>query len=328
MAFATIVIPHWYSPKWLQICLASLQATKNERDYEVWIADNSAPHNSIKAINNRLGENVHLMPVPEIMKTPALVLDYAIDYVTTPYLFSAENDIRFMRDGWLDWYADHLRDEYTAMVGWYWEVEEHDDTRHYIAPAATLYNVEVLKILKAECVANKQLVQSYGLNYEKRIPITATGGVEEMILTGQWGPFAERRGFLNSSPFDRPEIFWHDTGSWLFYRAECQWECARIPGKWVKQIGNNMPDVKLAYYGNNEVDAYIIHYWAGGTSHGFEYGLIGDWAGKCVEWWLRREHRLWLEVVPEDIRNESIANGVIPDFEEEIKFALTKVVEG
>jgi len=35
MAFATIVIPHWLSPKWLQICLASLKATKNERDYGI-----------------------------------------------------------------------------------------------------------------------------------------------------------------------------------------------------------------------------------------------------------------------------------------------------
>ncbi|KKL84121.1 hypothetical protein LCGC14_1967930 [marine sediment metagenome] len=328
MAFATIVIPHWLSPKWLQICLASLKATKNERDYEIWIADNSAPHSSIKAIDNRLGEGVRLIDVPDIMKTPALVLDWAIDKVNTSYLFSVETDIRFMKDGWLDWYASFVRDEYVAMVGWYWEIESHDDTRHYIAPAATLYNIEVLKILKAECVANKQLVQSYGLNYEKRIPITATGTVEEMILTGQWGPFTERRGFLNSSPFDRPEVFWHDTGSWLFYRAECQWECARIPGQWVKQQGYSMPDVKLAYYGDSEVDAYIIHYWAGGVSHSFKIGIMQGWSGQCVEWWLRREHRLWLETVPEDIREDSISKGIIPDLEEELKFALSMVREG
>ena len=88
-----------------------------------------------------------------------------------------------------------------------------------------------------------------------------------------------------------------------------------------------MPDVKLAYYGDSEQDAYIIHYWAGGVSHGFEVGIIGGWAGKCVEWWLRREHQLWLEVVPEDIRKDSIDKGIVPNFEEELKFALSKVTD-
>lgn len=328
MPYATVVIPHWLSPRWLQICIASMKATKNEKDYDVWVIDNSPGHASIKAIDNRLGEGIEIKEVPKLMQTPALALDFAIDHVETPWLFSAEIDIRFMKDNWLDWYASYAKDEYVAMVGWYWKVTEEDDGRHYIAPAATLYNTEVLKILKAECIANKQLVQSYGLNYEKRIPITATGAVEEMIKIGQWGPFAERRGFLNSSPFDRLNVYWHDTGSWLFCRAECQWECVRIPGEWIQQPIINSPNVKLTYYGPSEVDAYIIHYWAGGVSHSFEVGFMVGWTNKCVEWWLRREHKLWEEVVPEDIRNDSIAKGIIPDLEEEIKFALTKVVEG
>lgn len=333
MKFATIIIPHWISPRWLQICLTSLKSTINELEYDVWVFDNSPGHKSIQAIDNRLGEGVRILTVPDeaaILRSPAGVLDWSIDHIKTPWMFSAETDIRFMRDGWLDWYKSQMPDEHIAMIGWYWQVDpDLDDTRHYISPSATLYNMEVLRILKAGVLANKQLVQSFGRKFRKRCSIERTGtGISKAILEGNWGPFCERRGFWNMYPFPRrvDEIFWHDTGSWLYYRAQCQWECVKIPGLWVKQQPNKCPEVKYTYIGESEENAYILHYWAGGVSHSFEVDdVVGGWAVDCLEWWLRREHRLWNEIVPEDIRAESIERGLIPDPEEEITFALSKI---
>jgi len=329
MSFATVIIPHWRSPRWIQICLSSLQACKNNTPFETWVVDNSPGHDSIKAIDNRLSENVKIVTIPiEEMRTPALALDWAIDEIQTPWLFAAETDIRFMRDGWLDWYKNQMPDEHIAMIGWYWQLApfEHD-TRHYIAPSATLYNNEVLKILKAGCIANKQIVISHGRDYTDRKPIIKTGDVMGMIERGNWGPFAERRGFFHSYPVcEHHDVFWHDTGSWLFYRAECQWECVRVPGMWVKQEMNMCPPMKYTYIGETYENAYILHYWGGGVSHSFEVNdVVGGWAADCQEWWLRREQRLWEEVVPPDIREESIKNGIVPDIEEEIAYANSKV---
>jgi hypothetical protein len=278
-----------------------------------------------------LGEGVEIKQAPLSIATPAGVLDYSIDQIKTPWMFSAETDIGFIRDGWLDWYASYAKDEYVGMVGWYWELgPDVDDTRHYISPSATLYNMEMLRILKAGCIANKQLVISYGKKHEKRCPITDTGDVVGNVKSGLWGPFCERRGFYNSYPVrDHSNVFWHDTGSWLFYRAECQWECVRVPGKWVLQ--RECPECAqphFTYYGDSEESAYLIHYWAGAVSHNFEVlPQIGGWAVGCQEWWLRREYKLWMSIVPEDIRKESLESGLVPDIEEEIEYALSKIVK-
>ena len=327
--FATVIIPHYRAPRWLQICISSLKKFHNERDFEVWVIDNSAGHNSIEAITKTsLGDDIQVRVIPfEDMRTPALTLDYVIDYVETHWLFSAETDVRWLRDGWLDWYASYARDDEVGIVGWYWQLEpDMDDTRHYISPAATLYNIDMLRTLKADCIANKSLIISYGKDYKERRDVRDTGDVENMILQGHWGPFAERRGFFHSYPVrPRYEQFWHDTGSWLYYRAMCQWECVKIPGLWVSQPENNCPPMKYTYYGKSNEKAFLKHYWAGAVSHGFETGMVGGWAAHCVEWWLRREYALWQEEVPEDIRKFSEESGIIPNFEEELEYAKSRI---
>ena len=332
--FATIVIPYLHTPVWIQTCIASFKKFKNERDFDILIVDNSiyGRGESIKAITETpLGEGVKVilqekrLPDGRHYPTHGAGIDYGMQFVETPYIFATESDVTAARDGWLDWYASFVQDEGTAMVGWFWP------ERYYINPSWTLLNMRILRMIDVEIQNNKETIFVKGPGYQERFQ---QEHFKFTIESGLLGPFSEIRGFTNH--IDRPgyvneQVPWygHDTGSWLYYRLSNQYECARVPGGTVQipdwqEIGAQ--PTKYQFVGPSEEEAYLFHHSAGSVSHNFEKHLtMCEWESKCLEWWLRREYRLWEEMVPEDIRRESLEKGFIPDFNKQLERALKSI---
>ncbi len=331
MKTATVVIPHSLTTKWTQISVSSLLEYKNTTDFDILIIDNSYWDPSIKGITEtRLGENVKVV----VSKDPGrgghqLALDYAIDLIDTPWFVAWETDVRVIRDGWLDWFLSFVKDEYVAIVGWYWGTPLLDDFRHYISTAGALYRTSILKKLKTECILNKDLVFAYGRDMSKRVdivkdyPITA----EWMIGKENWGPFCEARGYGNVYPFAKARDYWiSEPGNWIYNRCSMQWECVKVPGEMVKNDEEvfEVPH-KYTYIGESEKDAYYIHYWGGTACHTFKRYKIGKTQLPKIEWWLKREHNLWEQFVPEDVRKDTISKGFSKTFEEDFELARSQV---
>lgn len=336
MKQATVVIPHAFTSRWSAIAVASLKQHKNKADFDIIVVDCSPGHPSIKTITEtRLGEGVKIVdpPAPNIAGHQ-VALDHAIDMVETPWFVAWETDVQVVRDGWLDWMLSFIKDDYVVMAGWYWAGDFADD-RHYISPAGALYRTSTLKMLKEECLRNKDLAVCYGRNMSKRIDIMKeyphTGG--KLIPAGIWGPFLEARGFGNVYPYSHQKDHWvPEPGNWVYNRCVMQWECIHLPGRFVDN--DEMPNAvnlgvpyKYTDVGPEGEEAYYRHYWAGTVSHNFDKHKIPSWDAEKLPWWLTREHRIWKEIVPEDVRKMTIEKGLVRTYEEELAYGLSQVVK-
>lgn len=324
--YATCVIPFAYTPRWGQIVIASLKAFKNDRDFHIVVMNNSPEHPAINAIAcTSVGEDVEIRTTDAKSRWHAGSLDSYIPSLETPYMFTFESDCTVNRDGWLDWYASFMKDEYVAMAGWYWMAgPDVDDERHYINTSATLYNSRILKQVNQECLNNPDSIILYGLDNEKRL---IQENFSKLVSNGAIGCFSEGRGFQQIYPVaPKPDKWWHEPGNWLYNRASCQWECAKVPGEIVRTMQLHAPEYKYNYYGESDERAYARHYWAGTVSHNFDKHLVlVQWEADSLEWWLRREHALWQEVVPESVRKISIEKGYVKKLDEELEYALGRV---
>jgi len=325
--FATVVIPFAYTPRWGQIVISSLKKFHNERDFDIVLMNNSPEHSAIQAIaQTRLSEGVNIqIPDKPRMRWHSGALDSAIymGLIKTPYMFALETDVTVMRDGWLDWYASKLQDEYTAMVGWYWHDKRFaDDYRHYINPSATLYRTELLNRLWDECTSNKDELISFGMNYEKR---QLSEHTIQMIRDEEIGPFSDSRGFFQvDAPQPRPDKWYQEPGAWIYGRLVNQYQCIKLPGELI--YNNHQPEVACNYYGDSLNDAYVVHHWAGTVSHNYDKHLVTTpWEQQAQAWWLQREFRLWKEWVSEDIREYSLKNGLVKSEEEEVAYAKSRL---
>jgi len=326
MKHTTVVIPFAFTPRWGQIVISSLKAFKNDRDFKIVIMNNSPERNDIDAVaKTTLGEGVEIRTTTEGQRIHAGSLDDYLPHLETPYMFALESDCTVNRDGWLDWFASYMKDEYMALAGWYWvEGPDIDDLRHYVNATATLYNSRILKMLYQECMNNQDHEVCYGLKMEKRFYHPET---DARVRKGHVGPFSEYRGFFHMYPVvPLPDKWWHEPGNWLYNRASCQWEVAHVPGQIVRTMQAHAPDYKYNYYGESDEEAYARHYWAGTVSHNFDKHLVSVfWEADSIEWWLRREHALWNEVVPEPVKRISIQKGYVKKLEDELKYALSRV---
>uniref|UniRef100_A0A6M3KZQ0 Putative glycosyltransferase n=1 Tax=viral metagenome TaxID=1070528 RepID=A0A6M3KZQ0_9ZZZZ len=324
--YATCVIPFAYTPRWGQIVIASLKAFKNARDFKIVVMNNSPERKDIQAIlKTPLGEGVTVLAPPANQIWHAGSLEWYVPFLETPYMFALESDCTVNRDGWLDWYASFMKDDFVAMAGWYWmQGEGVDDERHYINSSATLYNSRILKLINQECLNNLDKMICYGVNNEKRLLHDSTAKrIEERAI----GCFSEFRGFQQIYPVcPKPNKWWHEPGNWLYNRALCQWECVKVPGAIVWNEIPKAPEYRYNYYGESDETAYVRHYWAGTVSHNFDKHLVlVGWEADCIEWWLHREYDLWKEIVPEPIRKMSLEKGLVKDIDEEIKYALSRI---
>ena len=326
MKYATIIIPFGFTPRWGQIVISSLKAFKNDRDFHVVLMNNSPERNDIDAVaKTSIGEGIEIQVPPPGQRWHAGSLEYYIPQLKTPYMFALESDCTVNRDGWLDWYAGFMKDEYVAMAGWYWqERPDFDDERHYINASATLYNSNILKLLNAECLANPDSIICYGLENEKRMFHDTTA---KRIEEGYIGCFSEFRGFQQLYPVaPKPDKWWQEPGNWLYNRASCQWECVKVPGQIVRNMEPPCATYKYNFYGESDEEAYARHYWAGTVSHNFDKHLVSvPWEADCIEWWLKREYNLWKQIVPEPVRKLSLDQGYVKKLDEELKYAMSRV---
>ena len=332
MPEATVIIPHAFTTRWTQIAVASLLQHRNDADFSIIVVDNSSHHDSIKGITETdLGKHCRvILPKDPSRGGHQLALDHAIDIVETSWFVAWETDVRVMRDGWLDWLLAFVKDDYVAIVGWYWSLGEGvDDNRHYISPAGALYRTSVLKRLKQECLTNPDLAVCYGRDMSQRINLAKeyphTAG--RFIPEGNWGPFTECRGFGNVYPF--PKDQWvPEPGNWIYNRCAMQWECVHVPGEIVQSDlevqGLGLPH-KYTYVGPSEGEAYYIHYWGGSVSHNFQKHKIPPWDAEKLPFWLGREHKIWNEVVPEEVKRVTIENGWVMSYEEEYAVGMSMV---
>lgn len=330
MKTATVVIPHAFTTRWTQIAVASLRRFQNDATFDILVVDNSIPHHSIRGITETaLGAGVTVTPPQDPARGGhQLALDYAIGLVETPWFVAWETDTVAHRDGWLDWMLSFVKDDFVAMAGWYWSIGI-DDSRHYISPAGALYRTSILKMLKEECLRNKDLAVCYGRDMSKRINLASeyphTAG--RFIPEGNWGPFSECRGFGNVYPF--PIDHWvPEPGNWIYNRCSMQWECVRLPGDFVvnETVRENGIQQKHTYIGPSDAEAYYRHYWAGTVSHNFDKHQIPKHDQPKLRWWLNREYALWNEIVPEEVRRQTIDAGLVRTFDEEYSYALSRVV--
>ena len=195
-ANCTVVVPHAYTAKWLQILVTSLKECKNDHKFKIMILDNSPDDNySIRALTeSSLGEGVRVVRPPKDSQWHAGSLDYAIDLIDTPYYFATETDCRAVSNGWLDWYFDKMPDEHTAMVGWFWEVPGgKSPDRLYINSSATLYRTDILRRLRAETLRNDNFMICYGTGLKRRMWLQDR--LIECWKQKHWGPFQEVRGY-------------------------------------------------------------------------------------------------------------------------------------
>jgi len=326
MKYATVVIPFGYTPRWLQTVISSLKKFKNERDFDIIVMNNTPERPDIRAIlDTPLGEDVQVCVPPASQRGHGGALDHAIQMVKTPFMFALESDCVVLRDGWLDWYASFIRDKYTAMAGWFWCAgEEVDDERHYINSSATLYDNQILRRLRSECRQNPDTIIAYGINNEKRMDHKHSA---KKILEKEMGPFSETRGYQQVYPVcPKPDKWWMEPGAWLYYRASCQWECARVPGDIVYNPPGMQPEYQLNYYGDSLEEAYAFHFWGGTVAHNFEKHLVTvPWEAQAMQWWLMREHDQWELWVPEDIRKMSIEKGIVRSLQDELDYAQKRV---
>lgn len=317
MKDVTVAIPHAYTTKWLQIVITSLKAFNNDHNFDILVLNNTPENDSIKGITETgLAENVRIEVPPPGSRVHARALDYAIDIVDTPYLFATETDCRAMKNNWIDGYFKYLRDEYVAMVGWFWDIPQSD--RLYINSSATLYSMKILKRLKKEIFENDQRMICYGTGLTKRYMMTDY--LQDLFNNKDWGPFSEQRGYQEVF-HHRDDKFWQEPGAWLYFRAQCEYECVKIPGVFVTQ--ENPHVASATYYGTKE-DPYYIHYWGGTSSHNWEkHAVISRWELCALDWWIQREDKLWKEVVDEGVRSKTLEMGLVRTGEEERKFILT-----
>jgi len=316
MKDATIAVPHAYTTKWLQIVLTSLKAFKNDHTFDILVLNNSPQNESILGITETgLADGVRIVVPPEKSRVHARSLDYAIDIVDTPYLFTTDTDCRAMQDNWLDVYFSYMTDEYVAMAGWLWDLPGTD--RLYIVCSAALYNMSILRKLKQEALRNENFMICYGTDLKKRYPMNEH--LMDLFKTGNWGCFMEQRGYQEIF-HHREGKYWMEPGCWLYFRAQCEYECAKIPGVWET---NENPHVAAAtWYGSKE-DPFYAHYWGGVSSHNWEVApVIVEWELRALEWWIDREDRIWKEVVDEGVRRKTLEMGLVKTGEEEKEFIL------
>lgn len=327
----TVVIPHALTTRWTQIAVSSLLGHQNDTPFDIIVINNTPGHPSIRGITETtLGNLVKVVSPTDPANTGhQLSLDQAIDLVETPWFLAWETDVRVLRDGWLDWMLSYAKDDYVAIIGWYWDAG-FDDGRHYISPAGALYRTSILKRLKRECLDNPDLSVCWGRDMSKRISLASeyaqTAG--KLIPMGNWGPFSECRGFGNVYPFQRDQWV-PEPGNWIYNRCAMQWEVVHLPGAMVinEKIRETGIPHKYTYVGLSEKEAYFIHHWAGSVSHNWEKHTIYDFDVPKLSWWIEREHRLWNEVVPEDVRRQTIDLGLVKSMPEEYAAALSKVAQ-
>lgn len=324
---ATVVIPHAFTTKWIQILITSLKSFKCDNEFNIWVINNSPPGNrSLEGITETgLSEGVQIIE-NKFMRSHTGALDYALSVIDTPYLFATETDCRALKPNWIDRFFSEMKDDYVAMAGWYWPGSD----REYISPGACLYNTAILKTLKEEIHRNNSNIICYGRDLKKRFDLSKHNHWNEYIVSKFHGPFSEVRGFQEIWSF-RDDKWYQEPGAWVFYRCQIEYECVRMPGVlfYVENPhvadGTWYMDKELLTVDRKEAEknSYYVHYWGGTVSHNWEHTrILEPWQQDVLPWWIDHEDKLWREVVSGDVRKKTLELGLVKTGDEEKEYIL------
>lgn len=316
MSKIAIAMAHGHATKWLQVVIHSLKTMKNEVEADIFVAHTWPEHPSIKAITEtELGEGVTIIDCQKRKTSHATGLDEILEHIADKdydYMMAVETDCRACQDGWLDWYLKFMSgDDKIGMAGFFW----HEGTNHYnINPSATLYRKDMLLQYHKECLENDSGVFWHPRgNRDDQEP-----GMDPNIKKVA-GAFSETRGIEKASPRQNAEILagvpqasWFEPGAWLYYRSLDEWKHVRVPVDHVYIFFGGHKAPEATYY-NGKSNPMFIHYWGGTRAWDhLKHPVNDNFVKSCSPQWLDREHMVWEQTVPENIR------AIVPKIYEEI----------
>ena len=300
-----IALAHGHTAKWLQILVNSLKKYSNETTYDIYIACTWPNHPSIKAITETtLGENITLIPCTRRLYSHAVGLDEILDHIWDmgyEFMFCCETDCQAMQNGWLDWYVNQMSNPNVGMAGLFW----NEGNNHYnINPSATIYRMDMLKEYHKEVRANKE-----GIFYHPRGNKHETDGGMDTNIKNVVGAFSETRGIKNPNPEQEaqilkgvPQASWFEPGSLIYYNSLGKYEHVKILCDHIYTSFGRHQAPEGTYYGGKN-DCKFLHYWGGTRCYDFLKHPVNDhFVKECAPLWLKREHAIWMQYVPEEFR--------------------------
>ena len=332
-----VVIPHSHTWFWTQTCVASLVRNPPRArgfEVEVILVNNSPWSPAILGISKilpvpnlmeQLGMrdvDVSVHPNPKSNKFHASALDSVVEAFDFDFLMALETDVLALRPTWLQWFVDQLRPRDFAVGHWHHE--------KFVNPSCTLYRGSVLKDMQAWCrLCAPQDELRWGPGFGLSAPLDNNLPLSEnpaAVLQGlkDWigGPFAEKRGWpegtsLHEAPSGQLKgPGWYEPGQQLHHfavEAGCTYRiCDTLTTQTHLPLqtlyGSSMPDPgrqleAKELFGNAET----AHLWGGTRALDIlKHPVTCQFVGANTPFWLAREARYWLEVVPEEIRTYTL----------------------
>ncbi len=338
-----VVVPHSHTWFWTQTCLASLVRNPPRAEgYEavIVVVDNSPWSPAIRGITDiawpllattHFKEGVYPQEyrgVEVVLNTKsnkfhASALDFVVENYDFDYLMALETDVLALRPTWLQWFVDQMRPTDYAVGHWHHE--------QFVNPSCTLYRGSVLRDMAKWCRASTEPgTLRWGPLFGRSQPIADRqperdyqGWYDDNV---SWvaGPFADKRGWpagmeLRERPSGQDKgPGWYEPGQMLHHWAVeagytytvCSSLTTEVDGVPVQTLyGAAMPD-PLRQLSAAEMmgNAETVHLWGGTRALDIiKHDVTCQFVKSHTPGWLAREARFWREIVPSDVRAQTLA---------------------
>ena len=320
-----LAIPHSHGWFFTQTCVAMLHRYPPVAagvDCQIVVVDNSPWSPAIRGImDTRLGDGISVVLNSKSNRFHASALDDVVENWDFDYLMAFETDVLALRPDWLQWFMDQLKPTDFAAG--------HFHHESFINPSCTLYRGIVLRDMLEWCRANKEPeLLRWGPDFRNTQEIAARqperdyrGWYNDNI---SWivGPFAEKRGWpagtrLKEKPSGQEKgPGWMEPGQQLHHWAvEAGYTYTVVPTD-TKEKHHGLPVQTL--YGPTfpvgplepkDIDgaARTVHLWGGTRALDIiKHDVTCQFVGGNTPFWLEREARFWMTLVPEDVRTKTL----------------------
>lgn len=317
-----VAIPHQLTWFWTQTCIVALKR-HTSIPIEIVVVDNgwdSSP--SIRGITEtRLGEGVRVINNDSLaIYTHSTALNQAFR-ATWPmdYFVSLDSDCIITRDGWLEEALARLRP--TDFVTGAWHPEGG------ITCSFAVYRGEAIKAMADASAANPDRHLHWGPNFERVADTADTHRPFSPAAVGELlsGPFSDVRGFLPGTVMKETPTGqlkgpgWYEPGQMFHYWAVQQGYTYTIcPARIIYDGGRGIP-LGMFYgveqesgldYNQCRNACWAVHFFGGTRAWDFLNPRGGNLSDAAIvnnmAFWIEREAGWWLNVVPEDVRVDTL----------------------
>jgi hypothetical protein len=307
-----IVLAMAHCQSWFltQTCLQSLRNSATGlpgEELKIVVVDNSWDFSpSIRGVlESTLGEGVEVLNNPLPVRSHGSALDLALERYQPDFLFTWETDITANSHDWLKAYWEMLKPG-DFMVGPWHPLEQ------YCYMSAALYRGEVLQKIVEWSKKNASRELRWGMKFEK------TGWMADHEWAGLSTPFGERRGWpegtelkLASRMQDRGPG-WYEPGHIVFHWGVNEGYTYSVMPTTTEYGGHDGTIPAGTFYGPRE-RSWCVHWYCG--TRALTTMFVPDdnpdwtdgWLPRNREWLLRREARQWLQSVPKDVQEKTLA---------------------